>query len=196
MVVNFDTGFPWLDTFLTVVWWFSLRINFRWHCLVHQGDLQSFLFRYRQLEWIPIPEEIEPIDHDYGTSSQWRNRYWRHDSLFNEQSELQQLWRCWWLMMAQRTPGIDRLMEQYLNLRVLRIENQGKAHTSNIGVGFARELILNSDADTVPEPDALWKYVNISSAKIPSISLPLRRIWMFKTAQRSAKYKPLNFQVS
>ena len=57
---------------------------------------------------------------------------------------------------------LDRLMEQYPNLRVLRIEkNQGKVHAFNIGVGFAKgELILSNDADTVPEPDALWKYVN------------------------------------
>ena len=40
-------------------------------------------------------------------------------------------------------------------------KNQGKAHAFNIGIGFANgELILSNDADTVPEPDALWKYVN------------------------------------
>ena len=61
------------------------------------------------------------------------------------------------------TPEIlDRLSLKYSRLRVLRIEhNQGKAHAFNIGVSFARgEYILSNDADTVPERDALWKYMN------------------------------------
>ncbi|QAY71779.1 glycosyltransferase [Xylanimonas protaetiae] len=61
------------------------------------------------------------------------------------------------------TPDIlERLSLRYPRLRVLRIEaNQGKAHAFNIGVAFARgEYILSNDADTVPERDALWKYLN------------------------------------
>lgn len=61
------------------------------------------------------------------------------------------------------TPDIlARLSVTYDRLRVLRIEkNKGKAHAFNIGIGFARgEYILSNDADTVPEPDALWKYMN------------------------------------
>jgi poly-beta-1,6 N-acetyl-D-glucosamine synthase len=61
------------------------------------------------------------------------------------------------------TPDIlARLSATYDRLRVLRIDkNKGKAHAFNIGVGFARgEFILSNDADTVPEPDALWKYMN------------------------------------
>ncbi|MFP9209915.1 glycosyltransferase, partial [Enterococcus faecalis] len=64
---------------------------------------------------------------------------------------------------TDQTPEIlKRLQQTYPNLRVVRIQkNQGKAHAFNIGIGFANgELILSNDADTVPEPDALWKYVN------------------------------------
>lgn len=61
------------------------------------------------------------------------------------------------------TPEIlARLSAQYPKLRVLRInKNKGKAHTFNIGLSFCRgEFILSNDADTVPSPDGLWKYMN------------------------------------
>jgi len=61
------------------------------------------------------------------------------------------------------TPDIlARLQMQYDNLRVLHIEaNKGKAHAFNIGISFAKgDYILSNDADTVPEPTALWKYMN------------------------------------
>lgn len=61
------------------------------------------------------------------------------------------------------TPTIlENLSLTYDNLRVVRIEaNKGKAHAFNIGVAFAKgEFILSNDADTVPEPSALWKYMN------------------------------------
>ena len=64
---------------------------------------------------------------------------------------------------SDRTPEIlARLCKVYKNLRVVRIEkNKGKAHAFNIGLAFAKgEFILSNDADTVPEPDALWKYMN------------------------------------
>jgi len=64
---------------------------------------------------------------------------------------------------TDETPEIlARLMKRYENLRVVRIEkNKGKAHAFNIGLAFAKgEFILSNDADTVPEPDALWKYMN------------------------------------
>lgn len=59
------------------------------------------------------------------------------------------------------TPAIlARLQKRYEKLRVIRIEkNKGKAHAFNVGLAFAKgEFILSNDADTVPEPDALWKY--------------------------------------
>lgn len=57
---------------------------------------------------------------------------------------------------------LARLALQYPKLRILHIEkNKGKAHAFNIGLSFAKgEFILSNDADTVPEPDALWKYMN------------------------------------
>lgn len=64
------------------------------------------------------------------------------------------------------TPKIlAELMEDYPRLRVVRIDdNKGKAHAFNIGVGFAKgDYILSNDADTIPEPDALWKYMNYFS---------------------------------
>ncbi|MGC3625315.1 glycosyltransferase, partial [Enterococcus faecium] len=55
-----------------------------------------------------------------------------------------------------------RLLKKYPNLSVVRFEkNNGKAHAFNIGLAFAKGiLILSNDADTVPEPDALIRYVN------------------------------------
>ncbi|WP_129044607.1 glycosyltransferase [Companilactobacillus metriopterae] len=64
---------------------------------------------------------------------------------------------------TDKTPEIlDRLMKKYKNLRVVHFEkNQGKAHAFNVGVAFAHgEFILSNDADSIPEPDALWKYMN------------------------------------
>ncbi|WP_436676515.1 glycosyltransferase family 2 protein [Lactiplantibacillus plantarum] len=64
---------------------------------------------------------------------------------------------------TDETPAIlERLQNVYDNLRVVTIKkNQGKAHAFNVGVGFARgELILSNDADSIPEPDALWKYMS------------------------------------
>ncbi|MEY8443667.1 glycosyltransferase family 2 protein [Lactococcus ileimucosae] len=51
---------------------------------------------------------------------------------------------------------------RYSNLRVLHVEkNKGKAHAFNIGISFCKgEFVLSNDADTVPEPDALIKYMN------------------------------------
>lgn len=67
---------------------------------------------------------------------------------------------------TDHTPKIlEKLSFTYDNLRVVRIEdNKGKAHAFNIGVAFAKgDYILSNDADTVPEPSALWKYMNYFS---------------------------------
>ncbi|PKX64605.1 glycosyltransferase family 2 protein [Lactiplantibacillus plantarum] len=64
---------------------------------------------------------------------------------------------------TDETPAIlERLQSVYDNLRVVTIKkNQGKAHAFNVGGGFARgEFILSNDADSIPEPDALWKYMS------------------------------------
>ncbi|WP_338232629.1 glycosyltransferase family 2 protein [Companilactobacillus muriivasis] len=57
---------------------------------------------------------------------------------------------------------LKRLMEKYPRLRTINIiQNKGKAHAFNIGMHFAKgEYILSNDADTIPEPDALMKYMN------------------------------------
>lgn len=57
---------------------------------------------------------------------------------------------------------INRLMKKYPRLRTINIiQNKGKAHAFNIGMHFAKgEYILSNDADTIPEPDALMKYMN------------------------------------
>lgn len=63
---------------------------------------------------------------------------------------------------TDHTPEILReFARKYQRLRVIRIEqNQGKAHAFNIGIFFAKgEYILSNDADTIPEPDALTKYM-------------------------------------
>ena len=63
---------------------------------------------------------------------------------------------------TDQTPTIlTKLQERYPNLRVVRIEaNKGKAHAFNVGMFFAKgKYILSNDADTLPERDALRKYM-------------------------------------
>jgi len=57
---------------------------------------------------------------------------------------------------------ITQLQEKYPRLRTVEIlRNKGKAHAFNIGMYFAKgDYILSNDADTIPEPDALMKYMN------------------------------------
>lgn len=57
---------------------------------------------------------------------------------------------------------LERLQVTYPRLRTLHIqENKGKAHAFDIGMFFAKgEYLLSNDADTIPEPDALMKYMN------------------------------------
>lgn len=57
---------------------------------------------------------------------------------------------------------IRRLQQTYPRLRSVEIlKNKGKAHAFNIGMYFAKgDYILSNDADTIPEPDALMKYMN------------------------------------
>ena len=54
------------------------------------------------------------------------------------------------------------MQTKYPKLRTINIiKNKGKAHAFNIGLHFAKgEYILSNDADTIPEPDALMKYMN------------------------------------
>lgn len=54
------------------------------------------------------------------------------------------------------------LEKEYPRLRMVTVDkNKGKAHAFNIGMYFAKgEYILSNDADTIPEPDAIMKYMN------------------------------------
>ena len=64
---------------------------------------------------------------------------------------------------TDNTPKIlHKLQQQSKRLRVIRLaENKGKAHAFNIGLAFAKgDLVLSNDADTLPEADALMRYVN------------------------------------
>ena len=64
---------------------------------------------------------------------------------------------------TDNTPKIlHKLQQQSKRLRVIRLaENKGKAHAFNIGLAFAKgDLVLSNDADTLPEVDALMRYVN------------------------------------
>lgn len=123
-----------------------------------------FIFKYRQREWDDIPIEIEPFvtimvpAHNEEVVIENTIHY-----LMNELNCAQYEVLVMDDGSTDDTPNIlNRLMKQYDNLRVIRIEkNKGKAHAFDIGIGFAKgELILSNDADTVPEPDAINLYFN------------------------------------
>src|SRR5215813_8477726 len=64
---------------------------------------------------------------------------------------------------TDRTPEIlAELQNQYLRLRVITIvKNRGKAHGFNVALAYADgDYILSNDADTKPNPDALWQYMS------------------------------------
>jgi poly-beta-1,6-N-acetyl-D-glucosamine synthase len=64
---------------------------------------------------------------------------------------------------TDRTPEIlTALQDQYPLLRVITIvQNRGKAHGFNVALGYANgDFILSNDADTKPNPDALWQYMS------------------------------------
>lgn len=160
-----DTGIPLLNTILTFLFVILLTYpilgGFAWFV---GAFCYTFLFKYRQKGWTDIPTEIEPfitvmipahneeiVIEDTIEYLMNKLNYTNYEILVTDDGS------------TDSTPEIlARLMEKYDNLRVVRIEkNKGKAHAFNIGVHFAKgELILSNDADTVPEPDALWKYVN------------------------------------
>jgi cellulose synthase/poly-beta-1,6-N-acetylglucosamine synthase-like glycosyltransferase len=54
------------------------------------------------------------------------------------------------------------LQTEYPDLRVVSIaRNRGKAHGLNVALAYARgEFVLSNDADTKPNPDALWQYLS------------------------------------
>ncbi|MBC2175007.1 glycosyltransferase [Listeria booriae] len=160
-----ETGSPTLNILVTALFVILLTYpilgGFAWFI---GAFCYTFLFKHKQREWIDIPTEIEPfitimvpahneevVIEDTIEYLMNRLNYTHYEVLVTDDGS------------TDSTPEIlARLMEKYKNLRVIRIEkNKGKAHAFNVGVNFAKgELILSNDADTVPEPDALWKYVN------------------------------------
>ena len=54
------------------------------------------------------------------------------------------------------------LQDEYQHLRVVTIvKNRGKAHAFNVALAYANgDFILSNDADTKPNPDALWQYLS------------------------------------
>jgi len=165
MNIPFSTGLPLVDAFLMFIFFILITYpiigGFSWFVgvLCHE-----FLFMYRHNELIDIPYSVEPMvtimvpAHNEevvikDTIEYLMNKinYSNYEVLVTDDGS------------TDSTPEIlNRLMERYDNLRVIRIDkNKGKAHAFNIGIAFAKgKLILSNDADTVPEPDALWKYIN------------------------------------
>lgn len=159
------TGNPAIDFVFTIIFLilvlYPIIGGFSWFI---GGFCYSYLFKYKQREWSKISEEIEPfvtimvpahneeivIENtiDYLMT---KMNYEHYEVLVTDDGS------------TDRTPDIlNSLQEKYSKLRVIRIEkNKGKAHAFNVGLGFAKgELILSNDADTVPEPEALNRYVN------------------------------------
>lgn len=154
-----------LDWVITILFWILMTYPiigaFAWFI---GAVCYSFLFKHRQEAWIDIPEEIEPlitilvpahneevVIEDTIEYLMTKMNYKNYEVLVTNDGS------------TDETGAIlDRLMQKYDKLRVLHLQkNRGKAHAFDVGVGFAKgELILSNDADTVPEPDALWKYVN------------------------------------
>jgi biofilm PGA synthesis N-glycosyltransferase PgaC len=63
----------------------------------------------------------------------------------------------------QTAPILAGLQRQYPhNLRVITIvKNRGKAHAFNIALAYAKgDFLLSNDADTKPNPNALWQYLS------------------------------------
>ena len=163
--MTINTGIPFIDGLISFMLFVLITYPILGGFIWFIGSLcYTFLFRYRQLDWADIPTEIEPMitimvpAHNEeivieNTIEYLMNHlnYHNYEVMVMDDGS------------TDDTPVIlERLREKYSKLRVIRIEkNKGKAHAFNIGVGFAKgKLILSNDADTLPEPDALTKYVD------------------------------------
>lgn len=89
---------------------------------------------------------------------------------------------------------LKKLQSQFKNLRIITIKNnKGKAHGYNIALAFAKgEYILSNDADTQPEPDAIWKYISYFQRKdgknlgaVTGNMLPANRTTIIALAQEN-----------
>lgn len=165
MISITHTGNLFLDTCLSIMYFFLVSYpilgGFVWFIGVW---CYVFLYKHKQKEWVDVPSGVEPfitimvpahneeiVIEDTIEYLMTKLNYHNYEVLVTDDGSTDQ------------TPEIlARLMKKYANLRVVRIEkNKGKAHAFNIGLAFAKgKLILSNDADTVPEPDALIRYVN------------------------------------
>lgn len=155
------TGNPLIDGFLFILFVYPIASSFVWFV----GALcYQFVFKYRNRKLYPIAKEDEPfitiliaahneeivIEETLNFLMNKINYHNYEVLVVNDGSTDQTL------------PILERLLDVYPKLRIINIEkNKGKAHALNIGTGFAKgDFILSNDADTIPEPDALWKYMN------------------------------------
>ena len=165
MVRVIHTGNELLDFVATIIYFilvsYPILGSFAWFI----GVLcYSFLFKYKHIDWVEIPTEVEPfitimvpahneevVIEDTIDYLMTKINYGNYEVLVTDDGS------------TDETPAIlARLQKKYPKLRVIRIDkNKGKAHAFDIGMAFAKgRLILSNDADTVPEPDALSNYVN------------------------------------
>lgn len=147
--------------FTFILFTYPILGSFKWFI----GVLSyRFLYKYRDPKFKEIATEDEPFisimvpAHNEEVLIEHTIRYLMNDLNYSNYEVL--------VMddgSTDATPQIlEGLAEEYDNLRVIHIEkNKGKAHAFNIGIAFAKgDYILSNDADTIPEPDALWKYMN------------------------------------
>lgn len=165
MIRVIHTGNEGLDFVATIIYFilvsYPILGSFAWFI----GVLcYSFLFKYKHIDWVEIPTEVEPfitimvpahneevVIEDTVDYLMTKINYGNYEVLVTDDGS------------TDETPAIlARLQKKYPKLRVIRIDkNKGKAHAFDIGMAFAKgRLILSNDADTVPEPDALSNYVN------------------------------------
>lgn len=165
MIRVIHTGNELLDFVATIIYFilvsYPILGSFAWFI----GVLcYSFLFKYKHIDWVEIPTEVEPfitimvpahneevVIEDTVDYLMTKINYGNYEVLVTDDGS------------TDETPAIlARLQKKYPKLRVIRIDkNKGKAHAFDIGMAFAKgRLILSNDADTVPEPDALSNYVN------------------------------------
>lgn len=169
MINLVNTGFPVLDITLTVLFLILITYpiigGFSWFI---GAFCYNKIFKYKQKEWFEIPSEIEPfitimvpvhneevVIKDTIDYLMTKLNYSNYEVLVMDDGS------------TDSSPEILKsLQENYDKLRVIRVEkNKGKAHAFNLGIAFANgKLILSNDADTVPEPDALKRYINLMTS--------------------------------
>lgn len=128
--------------------------SFYYHVLSEQRDLPRFLEHGEPFVSIFVPAHNEEdsiastVDHLANRLNYPRDRY--EIIVIDDAS-------------TDRTPQIlATLQQEEPRLRVITVvQNRGKAHGFNVALAFARgDFILSNDADTKPDPDALWKYLS------------------------------------